>query len=45
MLIQAEVTDEDGATHRLSDAEIYSFSLLLLAAGSGTTWKQMGITL
>ena len=37
--------DEDGATHRLSDAEIYSFALLLLAAGSGTTWKQMGITL
>ena len=32
-------------THRLSDAEIYSFAFLLLAAGSGTTWKQMGITL
>ena len=31
--------------HRLSDAEIYSFAMLLLAAGSGTTWKQMGITL
>jgi cytochrome P450 len=29
----------------LSDAEIYSFAMLLLAAGSGTTWKQMGITL
>jgi cytochrome P450 len=45
ILVQAEMTDEDGATHRLSDAEIYSFALLLLAAGSGTTWKQMGITL
>jgi cytochrome P450 len=45
VLVQAEITDEDGATHRLTDAEIYSFSLLLLAAGSGTTWKQMGITL
>jgi cytochrome P450 len=45
VLVQAEVTDEDGSTHRLTDAEIYSFSLLLLAAGSGTTWKQMGITL
>ena len=33
------------STHRLSDAEIYSFALLLLAAGSGTTWKQMGITI
>lgn len=44
-LVQAEYTDDDGVTHRLSDAEIFSFSLLLLAAGSGTTWKQMGITL
>jgi cytochrome P450 len=44
VLVEAEVTDEDGQTHRLTDAEIYSFSLLLLAAGSGTTWKQMGIT-
>ncbi len=45
VLTQAEVSDEEGRTHRLSDAEIYSFSLLLLAAGSGTTWKQMGIAL
>ncbi len=45
VLVQSEITDEDGEKHRLSDAEIYSFSSLLLAAGSGTTWKQMGITL
>ncbi|HEY1827467.1 MAG TPA: cytochrome P450 [Acidimicrobiales bacterium] len=45
VLVQAEVTDEDGSTHRLSDAEVHSFALLLLAAGSGTTWKQMGISL
>jgi cytochrome P450 len=45
VLVQSEITDEDGQTHRLSDPEIYSFALLLLAAGSGTTWKQMGITL
>ncbi|MBV9951842.1 MAG: cytochrome P450 [Acidimicrobiia bacterium] len=44
VLAQAEVSDEDG-THRLTDAEIHSFAYLLLAAGSGTTWKQMGITL
>jgi len=44
VLAQAEITDEVG-THRLSDAEIHSFAYLLLAAGSGTTWKQMGITL
>jgi cytochrome P450 len=45
VLVDAEYTDDDGVTHRLSDAEVYSFALLLLAAGSGTTWKQMGITL
>jgi cytochrome P450 len=45
VLAEAELTDEDGVRHRLTDPEIYSFALLLLAAGSGTTWKQMGITL
>jgi len=44
VLVEAEV-DEDGETHRLSDVEILGFGLLLLAAGSGTTWKQMGIML
>jgi cytochrome P450 len=45
VLVAAEMTDDDGTVHRLSDAEIYSFAALLLAAGSGTTWKQMGILL
>jgi cytochrome P450 len=45
VLVEAEYTDEDGVSHELSDPEIYSFAMLLLAAGSGTTWKQMGITL
>jgi cytochrome P450 len=45
ILVQAELTDEDGTTSQLTDREIDSFVLLLLGAGSGTTWKQMGITL
>jgi cytochrome P450 len=45
VLVEAELTDDEGRTHRLSDAEIASFSLLLLQAGSGTTWKQLGIAL
>jgi cytochrome P450 len=45
ILVESEIKDDDGTRHRLSDPEIYSFALLLLAAGSGTTWKQMGITL
>jgi cytochrome P450 len=44
VLCQAELEDDEGV-HRLSDPEIFSFSYLLLAAGSGTTWKQLGITL
>ena len=45
VLVEAEYTDDNGSSHRLSDAEIYSFAMLLLTAGSGTTWKQLGITL
>jgi len=45
VLVDSEITDADGQVHKLSDAEIYSFALLLLLAGSGTTWRQMGITL
>jgi cytochrome P450 len=45
VLLEAELADEHGTTHRLSDEEIQGFAQLLLTAGSGTTWKQMGITL
>ena len=45
VLVEAELADDDGEVHQLSDPEIYSFAILLLLAGSGTTWKQMGITL
>jgi cytochrome P450 len=45
VLLEAEVADETGEEHRLSDEEIQGFAQLLLTAGSGTTWKQMGITL
>lgn len=45
VLVEAEITEPDGSRHRLSDPEIYSFAILLLMAGSGTTWKQMGITI
>ena len=45
MLVAAEITEEDGSTHRLTDEEVLIFAFILLAAGSGTTWKQMGITM
>jgi cytochrome P450 len=45
ILVRAELTDEDGTSHTLSDIDVLGFSYVLLAAGSGTTWKQMGITM
>jgi cytochrome P450 len=45
VLVHEEVTDDDGVVHRLTDEEVLAFAFLLLAAGSGTTWKQMGITI
>jgi cytochrome P450 len=44
VLCQAELKNEDGSVYALNDDEILGFMFLLLAAGSGTTWKQMGIT-
>jgi cytochrome P450 len=44
VLVQSEL-QEDGTRHRLSDDEIYGFSRLILTAGSGTTWRQLGILL
>lgn len=45
LLIHEQVKDEDGTKHQLSDTDVLIFSFLLLAAGSGTTWKQLGITM
>ncbi len=43
-LVQTEI-EEDGQRHLLTDEEIYGFSMLALTAGSGTTWRQLGILL
>jgi cytochrome P450 len=44
VLCHSEIADEEGELHVLSDLEILTFSHLLLGAGGGTTWKQLGIT-
>jgi len=44
MLVQSEI-EENGERHLLTDDEIYGFSRLILTAGSGTTWRQLGILL
>jgi cytochrome P450 len=43
LLVTSELTDEDGSTHRLSDAEVMGFCGLLLIAGTGTTYRAAGI--
>ncbi len=44
MLVESE-HEEDGERHLLTDDEIYGFARLILTAGSGTTWRQLGILL
>ena len=44
MLVETEI-EEDGERHLLTDDEIYGFARLILTAGSGTTWRQLGILL
>jgi cytochrome P450 len=44
LLVESEI-EEDGRRHLLTDEEIYGFARLILTAGSGTTWRQLGILL
>jgi cytochrome P450 len=41
-LVEAEVTDEDGTTRRLSDEECAAFSNLLISAGTETVARLLG---
>jgi cytochrome P450 len=45
VLLHGTVKNEDGASHRLSEEEIFSFCRVVLTAGGGTTFRQLGITL
>lgn len=44
-LIQKDLELEDGGTRKLTDEEIFSHCRLIMLAGGGTTWRQLGITL
>jgi cytochrome P450 len=41
-LVEAEITDEDGTTRRLSDEECTAFSNLLISAGTETVARLLG---
>lgn len=44
-LIQNDLRLEDGSSRKLTDEEIFSYCRLIMLAGGGTTWRQLGITL
>jgi cytochrome P450 len=44
-LIEAEITLADGASRPFQDEEIIAHCSLIVLAGGGTTWRQLGITL
>ena len=45
LLATSELVEEDGSRHQLSDEEILGFAGLMLTAGSGTTYRSLGILL
>jgi cytochrome P450 len=44
-LIQKDFKLTDGTSRKLSDDEVLSYCRLIMFAGGGTTWRQLGITL
>lgn len=44
-LVEAEITLDDDTTRPFTNEEIISNCRLILLAGGGTTWRQLGITL
>ncbi|MCB2047740.1 MAG: cytochrome P450 [Novosphingobium sp.] len=44
-LMDNEVTDEDGSKRKLTKEELFGFCKLVIFAGGGTTWRQLGITI
>lgn len=43
-LANASFVEDDGGTYCLDDEEIMSFCRIIMIAGGGTTWRQLGIT-
>jgi len=43
--VEAEITLDDGSTRPFTNEEIINHCRLIVLAGGGTTWRQLGITL
>ena len=44
-LIANDFKQTDGSSRKLTDEEIFGYCRLIMLAGGGTTWRQLGITL
>lgn len=44
-LVHADLKAEDDTTRKLTDDEVMRYCMLIIHAGGGTTWRQMGITI
>lgn len=44
-LVQCILDTGDGGSRGLTDDEIFAYARLIILAGGGTTWRQLGITL
>lgn len=43
--VHADIEDQDGTARKLNDGEIMRYCMLIIHAGGGTTWRQLGITI
>lgn len=44
-MLEGDILQEDGTRRKLNEAELFGFCKLLIFAGGGTTWRQLGITI
>jgi cytochrome P450 len=44
-LMDNDVTEDDGSKRKLTKEEIFAFCKLVIFAGGGTTWRQLGIAI
>lgn len=43
--VHADIENEDGTTRKMTDGEVMRYCFLIIHAGGGTTWRQLGITI
>jgi cytochrome P450 len=44
-MVSADLAEADGGARKLTDEEVLRYCALIIFAGGGTTWRQLGITI